>query len=422
MAPSNDIYAKDVSGRWRKRRAVESTASAGASDPTVGRTCGSRRAHAASDRHRTSRSAAKHRRSSNRRKDESPDAQPTNRMLVAGLFAVAAVYLGVLGYTLFRDKPRPTAGSAATEATPSPKDVPAPDNSSSRTPAEETEQIARMIQNLERTTLAVEDAYRMMERGEHAQAESLLVRERENTPATIELQLALTQAYIEQKKYAPAKATLLEVLQSEPVNMEARRMLASILSTERNWDASLEVAKWILKTDVYSTEAHQIAATAYLNTDRPSMALPHLRRIATLDSDDTMALNNLAVAYYRIGHYEKAEAQLTQLLDQDDANSITHYNLAVCFAQQRKVEEAMDTLSHAAVHFGPSFVSTWMESPDFDPIREHTAFDNLRRQVSKPRNREPAAPAAAVRPGRPALPEDTDALAEHSPVAESAAP
>jgi len=114
MAPSNDIYAKDVSGRWRKRRAVESTASAGASDPTVGRTCGSRRAHAASDRHRTSRSAAKHRRSSNRRKDESPDAQPTNRMLVAGLFAVAAVYLGVLGYTLLvprlrkRRRPRRT--------------------------------------------------------------------------------------------------------------------------------------------------------------------------------------------------------------------------------------------------------------------------------------------------------------------------
>lgn len=293
----------------------------------------------------------------------------TELLFNSALLVVVLVYLLALGLSVFRPHGNaapavPPASVTATEAA----ETPTPEA------AAEAERITAHVRDWNQTLLVLDEAHRLIAQKNFPRAEETLVQTLEANPNVVELQVALSQIFLEEKRYEEAKEMLIKVLERDPENSSARVSLVSILAAERNHAAALSVANWILKTDPYSMEAHQAAAAAYLYLDQPSLALPHLRKIIRLGEDNVSAENNLAVVYCRMGQFDKATELLEQLLTSERGNSITYYNLAVCHAQQRKAKEAIEVLGNAVSEFGEPFVMTWLKSRDFDPIRDHPLF------------------------------------------------
>ena len=185
-------------------------------------------------------------------------------------------------------------------------------------------------------------------------------------------------------RYDKARTLLVDVLDSNPEDTTARLMLADVLDYQTNYPASLTVAKWILETDPNSIEANEIAANAYLNTDRKGLAVTHLRKIVALQRDNPFAQNRLAVTYTQMGEYVKAIQLFNGVLANNGADSMTYYNLAVCYAKMSDSDQAVETLTRAMSLFGRDFVNIWVQSPDFDKIRNESIFMALQTSESKP--------------------------------------
>ena len=173
-------------------------------------------------------------------------------------------------------------------------------------------------------------------------------------------------------------------------------MLARVLDHQTNYPASLAVAKWILETDPNSIDANEIAANAYLNTDRKGLAVSHLRKIVLIERDNPFAKNKLAMTYTQMGEHVKAIQLFSELLADNTADSMTYYNLAVCYAKMSDANQAVETLTRATSLFGRDFVRSWLQSPDFDNIRNERIF--LALQSSDDSRGGTNAPAANLAP------------------------
>lgn len=293
-------------------------------------------------------------------------------------------YMAVLGLSIYRDSKKastsPTSegtnvvtGTSPSVETGETAAAQAPDTSAG---------IDESIRLWDKTYDFIEEAHQFSYEGHDQLAQNRLEQALKFTPHMIDLQMALAQVYIKQAKYAEAKDLLLQALEANPVQDSARMMLATTYASQTNHESALVVARWILETDPNSTKANQVAANAYLNTGRPGLAIPHLRKLVNMGQDNIVALNNMAVAYTRVGEFEKATKMFTEALQKNAANSVTYYNLAVCYAHQSMVEQAVEILARAASSFGQGFVGAWMQSKDFDTIRNSAQFVNLQNQVN----------------------------------------
>ena len=75
---------------------------------------------------------------------------------------------------------------------------------------------------------------------------------------------------------------------------------------------------------------------------------------------------------------------------------MTYYNLAVCYAKMSDANQAVETLTRATSLFGRDFVRSWLQSPDFDNIRNERIF--LALQSSDDSRGGTNAPAANLAP------------------------
>ena len=312
------------------------------------------------------------------------------------LGGVLVGYMAVLGLSIYRDskgvkEPPPSTKTNATAGASSP--VATGETAVAQSPAP-SPVIDEDIRLWERTYDFIEEAHQFSYEGHDNLAQERLEQALKFTPHMIDLHMALADVYTKQMKYAEAKDLLLQVLEANPVQDSARMMLATVYAAQTNHESALAMARWILETDPNSTKANQVAANAYLNTGRPGLAIPHLRKLVNMGQDNIVALNNMAVAYTRVGEYEKATQIFTEALQKNSANSVTYYNLAVCYAHQSMVEQAVEILARAASSFGQGFVGAWMQSKDFDTIRNSAQFINLQNQVNstKEGNIETTAP------------------------------
>ena len=155
--------------------------------------------------------------------------------------------------------------------------------------------------------------------------------------------------------------------------------------------AALHMADWILSDDKYALEALNLKAQAYMALGDMRNAIASLQRILDLDSRNQRALSNLGHAYTRNGNYHKAAKIFGAVLGQDDTNSVAYYNLAICKAQTKDGEGAVELLERASNKFGMNFVGTWIEAPEFDPIRSSGAFVMLRRKIQEGAGLAPSA-------------------------------
>ena len=309
-------------------------------------------------------------------------ADQTSRLLWIALVTVFGIYVVFLAVSVLRGKkPAPAAdGQAQTAGSTQAVAV----STGVTAGAEAPLRIASKIADWNLVPDSLLAAQLLLDQGSVEQAEAKLEHALEITPRVSRLQTKLSQVLIQQKRYDKAKTLLIDVLETNPEDITARLMLADVLDHQTNYPAALAVAKWILETEPNSIEANEIAANAYLNTDRKGLAVTHLRRIVGLQRDNPFAQNKLAVTYTQMGEYVKAIQLFNEVLANNTADSMTYYNLAVCYAKMSDADQAVETLTRAMSLFGRDFVNIWIQSPDFDKIRNETIFTALQTSESKP--------------------------------------
>lgn len=385
MEPNHDIYRKEDSPRFKKRRhgSDESQASANIPRPSpqpdsVPRDEKTMRIEnwgaLTPQRVHLSRTARR--------------ANWTTRLLWIGLAAAFGICVTFLIVSVLRGKKPIPAASEQAQTASSTQSSATPTDATAK--AETHFKIADKIADWNRVPDSLLDAQSLLDQGLIEQAGTKLERALEDTPRVSRLQIKLSQVLIQKKQYDKANTLLMDVLESNPENTTARLMLASVLDRQTNYPAALAVAKWILETDPNSIEANEIAANAYLNTNRKGLAASHLRKIVILQRDNPIAQNKLAVTYTQMGEYVKAIQLFNEVLSNNKADSMTYYNLAVCYAKIPDADQAVETLTRAMSLFGKDFVNIWVQSPDFDNIRNESIFVAL--QTSDGKSEAPPAP------------------------------
>jgi len=299
-----------------------------------------------------------------------------NFLTAVGLTGLVLVYsLVLLLAILRRPSPEPTPPPlSSTQETAVPE---------SASPPSRLETIQARIQGWENAVGALRESNRLLYHKNLLKAEQTLGQALQSSPSNLELLLAQAEVATDLKHYDLAADLLINVLDVDPGRSDARVKLATALYGVRDFEATLAVTDWVLKQEAYSSEAHNLAANAYLSLDQPTAAIPHLRRLRLLDPGNTAAQNNLAVAYTRMGNYQEAEKVLLDILNTEPENSIAYFNLAACYALQNRPEKVVEIFERAAIKFGDVFVKTWLESKDFDAVRNDpriaALLDQLRR-------------------------------------------
>ncbi|NCC51660.1 MAG: tetratricopeptide repeat protein [Spartobacteria bacterium] len=332
-------------------------------------------------------------RSSRRRRSSTGMRSSVGTLLLWGVIGlVLAAYLAFLGHAYLQRKAKV---QKATGAVTGPVDAVA--DASEATPVPDAFINVAMITDLsqqeQRVRQEVDLSLTMLSDDSPAKALARLIALYENFPDDLEVKITLARAYIAQKNYPEAVLLLYDTLKATPGNQEARIMLADILLEQNQYQEALAITTWVLDTNPYSIPANSIAADAYLAMDKPSWSIPFLRRIIAQDRENFSALNRIAKAYADMGEYQKAVLEFTRMMDMNVADSVTYCNLAICYAQQMKADKAVIILDQAANMYGYSFVRSWLEQKEFDPIRDTPPFKTFAaRQKLAQKKAPPAAP------------------------------
>lgn len=330
--------------------------------------------------------------STRHRRGRSAGMSVTNKLVITLLIVLLLGYLGVLGASLYRTHaqrkadasvPGADEGGAALnvvedEGVVHPAGpVEEPEPTRAALAEQESERIADYVQAWKGAMNAISRSELLVERGRNEEAIEQLEQAMEEAPNVVDVQLALADRLAERQQFTEARELYLSVLESSPLKEGARLKLAETYQALHQYEAALQLALWILEGDSYLEEPNRVAALAYMAMDRTSEAIPHLRRQVAINRENIVAQNNLAVAYSRVGEHGRAVQLFQDVLDADPGNAITYYNLAVSYAQQDQAVSAVDTLNLAVEQFGIGFVSSWLGSKDFDPIRATEPYETL---------------------------------------------
>ena len=283
-------------------------------------------------------------------------------VLVCGFVVFSAT---IIGKTKSQTKsPTPPPAAATIEKAPS----------ESKQGDGNAEPIATSLREWEAALDAAGDIRRLIDLGNFAQARERAERALEATPELVDLEFLYAQVLYRLGEFDKARDNLVDLLSHDPNYAEARVILARVFVGQQQFEEALTVGRWMLTSEPYNDEAHQIVATSFMNTGHPAQAIPHLRHIVEQDASNVLAQNDLAKAMSAVGDYTKATQLLERSLEENATVSISHYNLAVCYADQARVEDAVNVLTKAAGSFGNTFVQAWIQSRDFDAIRDEEPF------------------------------------------------
>ncbi|MDD2236930.1 MAG: hypothetical protein PHG65_06960 [Kiritimatiellae bacterium] len=176
------------------------------------------------------------------------------------------------------------------------------------------------------------------------------------------------------RQYDLAVQELLEVLAATPESWDAKLGLTGSLLAMKENEAALLLAEWMLEEQPYSVEARRAAASAGMSLGLYPQTILHLKKILEIDSENRDARQMLSLAYRRQGSYDRAIKLLMEQMAMDEQDSVVYYNLAVCYAAKNDPTTCLDWLRKAAGRFGHSFVGSWINASEFDPVRTNKDF------------------------------------------------
>jgi len=392
MQKQNDIYRKDnpiLPKRRRDRRGGGAAPDRPFPSP-VGSTSRRDRPHmpvgnvdGRTDQHYRPRS--------NRRRPKNKGMSWTQKVLFGSMSLLMVGYLGLLAYSLMMNRaPAPVATPqqppTVSDAAPAPSVVPqgivGEETPTARAEQRDRARVQTLTESVERWKAGLAQAERSRTARERSGDLAASVVQLEQalaaTPALLDVKLELANTYAELNQYDEACEMYLALLEADPQRHEVRLKLALLLLSMQQHRSALTVAEWLLEADSFAEQPNYVAAMSLIGLGRLNEAIPHLRRLVSLNRENLLYRNNLAVTYSRLGLHEQAETLLREVLNDDPSNSITYYNLAVSYAQRNAAQPAVEILTSAARRFGMSFVNAWLESREFDPIRDTAEFRALR--------------------------------------------
>lgn len=305
-----------------------------------------------------------------RRSDHSPQVALLNSITWISVLVVAVGYLAILVGVEFWMRSHPPAKPVPVAAKPV---TPAlrPALASSSLP------LAENMAHWQKALKAYQEVLPKLEKGAPADLQKALEGVLAEMPDLTKAQLELARILIRQKQFGEAANLLIDVLNKDPELLSARLALGQTYMFMGQSADALAVAKWIIDTDSFSIAAQDMAANALLNLNRPAEAIVHLKKLVTLNGDDLGIQNNLGTTYLKTGDYRSALLVFREILRASPDNTMAHYNIAITYARQGNVAETVETLANAIKLFGAGFVSTWISSSEFDPVREDPAFTGL---------------------------------------------
>lgn len=404
MPSRNDIYNKDTERLPTRRRRRSGRRDDQSNDQPPLRRAGpdlygnrERNKSLADDLGLTRQNEQRMRNMSSRRRRQNKRMSTPNKMLLLLLTVILLVYLVVLGVTLYRGHSGRQAPIAAEPAAPastgaggeaaadrSPEEISLLDDAGDLGEPEVFSTVEDIKGNIDRWRSAAEslrEVRPMLERGNIDRAIEALERTLDRSPNLISAKMTLADLYTQRERHDEARKLYIKVLDANPQTEGARLKLARSLQTLRDYEAALAMALWLLEEDPLREEPNHIAAMAYMAMNEVADAVPHFRRQLSINRENVRAQHNLGVAYSRLGDHRRAANLFQDVLASDPGNAIAYYNLAVSFVKQDQADDAVEVLTDAAERFGLRFVSAWLRSRDFDPIRDLSAFERLQAAV-----------------------------------------
>lgn len=318
-----------------------------------------------------------------RRHRQTENGESPGRFVWFAVVLVVVVYCAALALSVLKTRHKPDL-TAPANAPPPPVAAPAgPVYNAGPHPVRDE------ILSYKKALVFLRDGTADIDAGRLESAEKHLRDASELAPGIIALHSELARLYELKQDFAGAEKEWRVVLANNPESLSARLRLASVFLLGGQPANALETAQWALESDPYSVEGHQIAASALTSLKQPSGAIAHLRRLVSGNQDDLVAQNNLGAAYLAVNDYGNALKIFHDVLRVDPGNSVAFYNIAVVHARRGNVADAVDTLVQAARKLGATFVLTWTQSEDFDPIRAGAAFQRFVEQRGEPPSVEP---------------------------------
>ncbi len=319
-----------------------------------------------------------------------------NRLIWMLVGLVIIAYVAILSLSILKARGKQTPAQKAIAAATTLAQHSVTTNATQQSPAENGLPIAERVQKWTKGAHLLDESESLLNSGRYPQAREKLVQAGALIPQSVEQMSGMARVYLSEKNYPEAEKMLVRVVEAAPGQASARAMLARALLENGKFADALAVAEWICSTDPYSEDGHDVAATAALSPQINDMAkaIEHLKKLANLRTDDYVVKNSLGKAYLRTGDLVNARKVFDDILRADGANSAAYYNLAVCLTKQDKPNEAIATLSRAAIKLGESFVAAWLNSSDFDAIRSNADFLALQKRLAS----VPSPATSAIRP------------------------
>lgn len=214
--------------------------------------------------------------------------------------------------------------------------------------------------------------------GRASEMEPRLSQELERAPDLVSLHVEMAHLLRTQARNEESAHYAMQALQKDPDRADAALLLAEALVELNQHDAALHVARHLVQLDPLSMDGHRLAKRAYLANRQPGPAIQHIEKLLSSDPGNHGLRNQLALAHASLGDVDKGIDILQTALRRDPGNQAAHFYLATLQARKEQAAEAVDTLSRAAREFGYPFVATWLESGEFDGIREEVVFARFR--------------------------------------------
>lgn len=294
------------------------------------------------------------------------------------LLLVLIGYVAALGFMKVRSL-RQTRQNAAQLAAVAPKPAEAVETEDPDRRGPSTAEITEWMGMLERVERTLRDSRAVRDDPNRAaELETRLVQELERAPELLGLKSELARHLNLQGRHEEAADFAMQVMYADPDRIDAALLLAESLVALDQHEAALHVAERIVKLDPFSMNGHRLAMRAYLAVGQPGPAIQHIERLLSAEPGNQGLQNQLALAHASLGQIDKGIELLRATLRRDAGNQAAHFYLATLQARAQRAAEAVDTLSLAAREFGYPFVSTWLESGEFDGIRDEVVFSRFR--------------------------------------------
>ena len=150
--------------------------------------------------------------------------------------------------------------------------------------------------------------------------------------------------------------------------------LIESLYFHEDYQAVVHLSGWYYEKAMFNERVHYLLFHSYKKLDRMDEALEIANRILKASPDfQEIALNRIEILM-ALKRFNETIAEFDRLQAKRYRDPIFYRNHAACFAQLGQIKDAVEVLGKAVNIFGRSEVLSWLQSPDYDKIRNDAYF------------------------------------------------